>query len=390
MQWRSVTVVIGVVAVGHWLVLFSPIQWQGAFANFTPAMPQRLEAIWVQPPPIAVSAPSVPTASAQSFAPTPQPIKQRTPKLPRKRHPASPATVHAATPAAPTSTPPLDIVHNEDEATSEAIVSIASPPAHDLPTPDGDGETMNTDTADATPAASAPPTGPSLVVHDAQQAIVTLDITNDGSALAQQQQLRYRVHGFVKGMEYHASAQLQWSLADGRYGAKQTISAFLLGSMEQTSQGLWTAQGLQPEDFSDRRFAKRRHVHFDWAQRQAQFDPIRPAAAIGAGAQDRLSVFLQLAAMLQSMPSLRAAGTRIDIPTLGSRSLQMWTFVVEAMDDVELPSGIQAALRLRRQPLAGDSAQAQLWLSPDLGFLPSRIRMQESNGDVMELLLKPE
>ena len=200
--------------------------------------------------------------------------------------------------------------------------------------------------------------------------------------------LRFQVHGFVKGMEYHAQAQLQWHTDGQRYQAQQKISAFLLGSLEQKSEGTVTSQGFVPERFEDRRLTKTRSVHFDWPAQQARFEPARPHAAIGDGAQDRLSVFLQMAAMLQSMPPLRAPGTRIEVPTLGSRSLQMWVFEVQEAAQIALPAGDMATLRLQRLPKSGDQEKTQLWLAPELGFVPVRIHMQEANGDAMELLLK--
>lgn len=218
---------------------------------------------------------------------------------------------------------------------------------------------------------------------------MSLAVPDDGSALQQQMQLRFQVHGFVKQQEYHAKATLEWQVANGRYLARQAMSAFLLGSMEQTSSGWITDQGLQPQDFSDRRFFKTRTVQFDWDAHLARFTPTRPAAAIGSGAQDRLSVFMQLAAMLQAMPALRQPGVRIDIPVVGSRSLQMWHFVVETEDIVDLPAGTLPALRLRRQPRPGDEEAAQLWVDPARGYVPVRIHMQERNGDVMDLSLKP-
>ena len=190
-------------------------------------------------------------------------------------------------------------------------------------------------------------------------------------------------------MEYHAKATLQWHIEGDHYQAQQSISAFLLGSLEQRSSGHLTAQGLVPDDFVDRRLAKTRSVHFDWPAQQAHFDPQRPSAAIGTGAQDRLSVFLQLAALLQHMPDLRTPGTRMDVPTLGSRSLQIWRFVVQAQESVEVDGASLDALRLQRLPKAGSEDQTDIWVDPAQGYVPVRIHMQEANGDVMDLSLKP-
>lgn len=272
------------------------------------------------------------------------------------------------------------------DAPHEDMQAAAAPDIFENTTSTEDHASGQDSTAPAAPP--APKAGPQLQVQDASGAPVDVSLPEDGSALDQHMLLQFKVHGLVKGMEYHANAELEWQLQGQQYQARQSISAFLLGSMEQTSLGQLTAQGLQPISFSDRRFAKRRSVLFDWQAQQATFEPVRTAAPIGPGAQDRLSVFLQLAAMMQAMPALRSAGTRIDIPTMGSRRLQMWSFVVQTTETVDLPAGTLDTLRLQRLPQPGDGEMALLWLNPAQGYVPARIRMEEPNGDVMELSLK--
>lgn len=273
---------------------------------------------------------------------------------------------------------------------TEAInVASADAPAPDtLPTPNASGNGGNDAHSGDGMLPTVSASGPQLAVHSPQGHAVALQLPSDGSAIARHMDLRFKVEGFIKGMQYHAQAQLQWQTDGHRYQAHQSVSAFMLGSLEQHSEGLVTAQGFQPLRFDDRRLAKQRQVQFDWPQALAKFSPQRPDVPIGSGTQDRLSVFLQLAAMLQAMPDLRAPGTRIEVPTLGSRSLQIWAFTVQEMVQLQLPAGDMPALLVQRLPKAGSDETTQLWLSPELGYVPVRIHMQERNGDVMDLSLK--
>lgn len=325
-----------------------------------PDAPKMLEAVWVHRP-----TPSPP--AVQKAAPPPQPV----PKLPSKTRPRPTSQPITAPEIAPT-LPVMALPVPEEPVAVAADLSAAAPALPD-------------------PAAMAEhtPTGPQLQIQDASGSEVALLLPTDGSALAQHQLLRFQVTGFVKGMQYHAHAELEWRTEGQHYQARQYIGAFLLGSMEQTSQGQLTPQGLQPLEFTDRRFAKKRAVSFDWDTHQAAFTPARPATPIGTGAQDRLSVFLQLAAILHSTPSLRVAGTRIQIPTLGTRRMQLWTFQVQAVETLDLPTGATPTLRLQRLSQSGeDQEQALLWLDATQGYVPVRIHMEESNGDVMDFVLK--
>ena len=367
MRHRLVLPVTFFVAAAHGWVMWEGSPWT-ALISAAPeaAAPAFVQAVWVTHEAVAPVAAPVP-----ALMPEPPPRKAALPTPRKTLTPDTATSPPSIAPPATTDASPDDSVHLSALAESAISEELASPIA----------------AADevAPPHRSAAPTGPQLQVHSSAGDAVTVALPTDGSALHQQMLLRFKVHGFVKGMEYHAQAQLSWRTDGTTYEARQSISAFLLGSMEQTSTGRLTAQGLQPVQFTDRRFAKRRSVVLDWDTQQARFDPVREPAAIGPGAQDRLSVFLQLAAMLQALPALRAPGTRIDIPTLGSRRLQMWTFVVENAETLELPSGPIGTLRLQRQPQAGDDEKALLWVDPTQGYVPVRIHMQERNGDVMDL-----
>ena len=361
MRVRTVAGIAAAVAVVHWWLIWGPVSWGIPVLALAPEPPQPMQAVWVaMPEPKPDIPPEVrPAEAPPQPSPRPPSRKRIMPVVPPPPEPLPSITVPAA-----------------DEGgvqVAEAVESAQPQEADPLP---------------ASPVVPPQPAGPALQVRDAQGAAVTLALPEDGSALQQHMLLRFKVHGWVKQQEYHAHAELEWQVDGSQYQARQSISAFLLGSMEQRSTGRLSDQGLQPLDFSDRRFFKTRSVHFDWATDQALFTPERPAARIGLGAQDRLSVFLQLAAMLQAMPPLRQAGVRIDIPVLGARSLQMWTFVVEGEELLELPDGAMQTWRLHRQPKAGAAETAQLWVDPSRGFVPVRIHMQEGNGDEMDLSLK--
>lgn len=363
MRHRLALLVSVFVAAAHWWVLFAP-ESENRFQTLAlqPNPTQRTEAVWV----------SLPLAKPSKVMPSPTPTAPH-----QHRKPAEPRTVLPAVAAA--------LPHPATETSDASAPLIAE--AEDTPSPQevpAKSELAQT-TAPATPFHAF---GPSLQVRNSAGAEVAVELPIDGSALSQSMLLRFKVHGFVKGMEYHANAELHWHTEGNRYHARQSISAFLLGSMEQTSSGHLTPHGLQPLQFTDRRFTKRRSVQFDWSAQQATFDPEREAAPIGVGAQDRLSVFLQLATMLQAMPELRTPGTRIDIPTLGAKRLQMWTFVVEHTEALALQGGRMPTLRLQRLPQAGDNEKALLWVNPAQGYVPVRIRMEERNGDVMDLSLK--
>ena len=202
------------------------------------------------------------------------------------------------------------------------------------------------------------------------------------------QQLKFDVTGQAKKFQYSARAHLVWQHDGQRYHARQELSILLLGARTQTSTGTLGPTGLQPERFGDRARSEKA-AHFDYAQQRVTFSANAPDAPLAAGTQDRLSVFVQLGALLAAAPENYPPGTRIRLQTAGTSDVDAWTFTVEGEETLELPVGSLRTLRLQRLPRQDHAydQQAQLWLAPALGYLPARIRLTQANGDFADLRL---
>lgn len=209
-------------------------------------------------------------------------------------------------------------------------------------------------------------------------------------------QLAFSVQGKAKGFSYSAHAQLHWQVADGRYEAAQEVRLPLLGGRRQSSVGSTGAHGLQPEVFLDRT-RKEYSVSFDTSAGQIVFSR-GGAHPWQAGTQDRLSVFFQLAGMLAAQPDRYPQGTRIVVQAASKSAVKPWIFVVQAPEQLTLPAGRMRALKLQHldadnagsvsATAGGPATESALWLAPQLGYLPVRIRMQESAQDLVDLQLQ--
>ena len=109
---------------------------------------------------------------------------------------------------------------------------------------------------------------------------------------------------------------------------------------------------------------------------------------MGPGAQDRLSVFIQLGAMLAADPGRFVPGTQVTLTTVSARSADRWTFTIEGPETLDLPSGPTPVLKLQRLPRKDYDQKAELWVAPALGYLPVRIRLTQANGDFADLQLR--
>lgn len=202
-------------------------------------------------------------------------------------------------------------------------------------------------------------------------------------ALATSARLDYRMTGSAKGLTYHAQGELLWENAGGSYNARMTVKALFIGSRTLSSTGQISAQGLAPTRFSDK---SRTEVaaHFEPDKGQISFSANTPTVPWVQGAQDRVSVFLQLGGMLAGNPSGFPAGSTISTLTVGPRAADNWTFVVEGPELLALPFGETATVKLSRQPRRDYDQKVEIWFAPALDYLPVRSRITQANGDFVD------
>lgn len=334
----------------------------------------------VPPTPAAVAAVAAPPAVAPAAA-KPRPAAQRKPR---------PAKAPAPVPEPRPSDPPPEVeVAMAPTPPASAPEDSASQP---LPQAVADGASAP-DVAPA-PAPQATASGSSAPAAPPGIAVLASGGAPDGAGVSQvpvrlppPARLDFEVRGQAKRLQYSASAELVWQHDGQQYQARQEIRVLFLGSRAQTSVGEITPLGLQPRRFGDRSRSEKA-AHFDFAQGQVTFSANNPAARIAPGAQDRLSVFLQLSAMLAAAPQAYPAGTRIQVPTVSSRAADLWTFTIGDTETLDLPLGPVRAVALERLPVRDYDQKAQVWLAPELDYLPVRIRITQTNGDFAELNLR--
>jgi hypothetical protein len=263
--------------------------------------------------------------------------------------------------------------------TTSAADAVATPAP---PPPAGAAEA-----AAALPASADAPTGAGLDISPpGDGAARSASTAPPPTRLPPPARLSFDVTGQAKTFAYNARAELLWQHDGNRYEARQEIGAFLVGSRAQRSVGTINAQGLLPERFSDRSRSEQA-AHFDYSKGRVIFSANTPDAALGPGAQDRLSVFIQLGALLAADPGRFVPGTQITLTTVSARTADRWTFSVDATETLDLPAGPTEALKLQRLPRKDYDQKAELWVAPALGYLPVRIRITQANGDFADLQL---
>ncbi|PZP32484.1 MAG: hypothetical protein DI603_10675 [Roseateles depolymerans] len=178
-------------------------------------------------------------------------------------------------------------------------------------------------------------------------------------------------------------ALLSWQpQADGHYSLRLTRRIGERALPAWHSQGRLDSSGLAPERFAQQLGGRDRlATNFDTQGGRVSFSASPAIHPRPDGAQDRLSWWLQLATLVQADPR---PGGRWRLWVAGLRGeLREWVF--EAID----PDGMSPVgqLRLQRLPLGPHDPGLELWLDPDRGYWPVRLRQGDPEGRGFEIRL---
>ena len=276
-------------------------------------------------------------------------------------------------PSPPAPSPPPRVIPTQTPPTKPPVER----PPETSTAPDDLREVATSEPAFAEPIAQAPAPSPAASVP----------VATPGPSLTLQMPatttLHYAVNGRARGFTYHATSELHWKHDNARYDAYFEVGAFLMGSRKRTSTGNITAQGLEPLRFSDKSRSEQA-AHFEREQGKVIFSANTPEAPLQAGAQDQLSLFLQLTAMLAGDPQRYPLGTTISLPVVGPREADVWRFLIDSEETLQLPQGPVTALKMTRAPRKDYDQRVELWFAPSMAYLPVRIKITQTNGDFID------
>lgn len=199
--------------------------------------------------------------------------------------------------------------------------------------------------------------------------------------------LNYSLTGQYRGLSYYASGELSWQHTGQDYQLRQVVSAFLIGKRVNTSQGKLGRNGLAPMRFVDQ-WRNERVVHFDHGNNRIVFSATTEPAPYLAGAQDMLSVFIQLSGLVLAAPERYPVGSRLWTPIATVRDVLPGELVRQSDESLAWNGQEEVAQKWTRMPRHERDVRIELWLLPSLSYLPARIKVVDSNANVVDLTIE--
>ncbi|MCX7901886.1 MAG: DUF3108 domain-containing protein [Burkholderiaceae bacterium] len=184
---------------------------------------------------------------------------------------------------------------------------------------------------------------------------------------------------------------LQWRLDGGsrRYEATLSTRVFEVSVAEVSSRGAVSESGLAPERYVQKT-ATRAAVatNIDWSRQRVTFSRRSDELPTREGLQDRLSFQFQLMALARAQPLALQPGAVISMPVAGTDQVETYEFLVIGRETLMLESRPIETVKLDRGKGPGAEARVEVWLAPQLGWLPVKLRFTDRRGNVTDSELR--
>ena len=209
-------------------------------------------------------------------------------------------------------------------------------------------------------------------------------------------QINYTLTRQERGLTYHASGSLKWQTqatpdapsatpAPKAYEAELRVRAFLVGSRVWRSTGILTENGLSPVRYSDSGRGERA-AHFDTTQNKISFSGNTPGVALQPGAQDQVSLFIQMAATVAAKNF--KLGSELNVQTATARDAVNWVLTFKSEELIEVDGKQLATQRWVCLPRGKFDSQIEMWLSQSHGGLPVRIKITQVTGNFIDMEMR--
>lgn len=187
---------------------------------------------------------------------------------------------------------------------------------------------------------------------------------------------------------YYGSGEIQWSHDDKNYTLRLEVGVDILFTRIRLysvdSVGSIAETGVQPKMMTEsRRGRSATATHFNYDANTISFSASTAVVPMVAGAQDRATVLMQLASIGNADPDQFRNGKEITIQVAEDKEASPFQFVVLNRETIDTRLGHLDTWHIVRPPRAGFySSRLDIWVAPELNWLPVQLRNTESNGAI--------
>ncbi len=187
---------------------------------------------------------------------------------------------------------------------------------------------------------------------------------------------------------YYGSGEIRWSHDKHNYNLYIDIGIDILFATVRLyslqSSGTIASGRIKPHSLTEARRNKPvSTTNFDYDTYRISFQNSDASIPLLDNAQDKATVLIQLAGIGNADPSQLQPGKTISMQIAEDKEANTHQCVVLDYETIETKLGRLSTLHIVRLPAPGNtSSRIDIWLAPELNWLPVQVRNTEANGAI--------
>jgi hypothetical protein len=204
--------------------------------------------------------------------------------------------------------------------------------------------------------------------------------------------LDYRLEGYRNG-PLQGDARVEWRRQGDRYEVMVAVRLPPWFERRMISHGVIGPAGLMPRRYDQETQVALRDLRRATVLLTPEGEVTLAngqSAQAPAGVQDSASQFVQITWLFLTQAARLPVGAEVTLPLVLPHRVGQWVYDVVAQETVYLPIGPVEALHLKPRPNSGkpNEVSVEMWMAPQLQYLPVRLRLQQDADTHLELTLK--
>jgi hypothetical protein len=198
--------------------------------------------------------------------------------------------------------------------------------------------------------------------------------------------LNYALTGQYRGPLY-GDARVQWQREGDRYQVRLEARIDMFGTQVLTSQGLVTADGLEPHAYEETRPGKRRFARIGEHVVTLENGKTLPKPP---GVQDTASQFVELTQRFATGREPLKVGHAVTLWLARPGGVDEWVYEIVGRDMLTTAKfGTLETYHLKPRPITSPrgNINVEMWFAPSLEYLPVRIKLTMGQDTWLDLVI---
>tara|TARA_A100001015_G_scaffold254717_1_gene295720 strand:+ start:850 stop:1569 length:720 start_codon:yes stop_codon:yes gene_type:complete len=197
--------------------------------------------------------------------------------------------------------------------------------------------------------------------------------------------IEYFLQAKISGLNLNGKGYINWKQNNNnKYELSFITKVPLFGTLlSEKSIGIFNQNGLNPEIFSSKKVNKKEKIiKFNRKKKILTFNDNTPGYVLNGDEQDHISALWQISFLLNKNINSLLKNKEQTLNVISRKGVEQWIFLIHKKENIKTNLGVCECLHLEYVPSEkSDSPKVNIWLSPNINWLPVKLIFSKKNGN---------